>query len=260
MALKHLFANPLTYAKARGRLALDLALSLPRIRKMRRAERSWDELIDFVFKFGDGFLEPLQVRSEIRGAMEAIEKRKPRRVLEIGTAHGGTFFLLSRAAHPDATLISVDLPGGKWGGGYSAWKTGIFRRMLLPGQSAHFIRANSQDPSSKELVKAMLGKALLDVLFIDGDHSYEGVSHDFLLYRDLVRRGGLIVFHDVAIHAPEKQCEVARLWAELKQRYPATEIIEHPDQGWAGIGILRNEPLSVRVAAEEPLLANHAAR
>ena len=245
MALQNLLENPFAYTKSRGRLFLDLLISRSRIRKMRRLDNSWNELINFVFEFGDGFLEPLQVRSEIRRAMEEIETIKPRRVLEIGTAHGGTFFLLSRAAHPDAQLISVDLPGGRFGGGYSKWKTAVFRGLLLPGQTAHFIRANSHDARSLQQVKTALAGEPLDLLFIDGDHSYEGVKQDFLLYRNLVRPGGMIAFHDVAVHPPHKQCEVDRLWAEVSREYPAMEFIEDREQGWAGIGILRNEPLAV---------------
>lgn len=36
----------------------------------------------------------------------------------------------------------------------------------------------------------------LDLVFIDGDHSYEGVKSDWLLYEPLVRAGGLVLFHD----------------------------------------------------------------
>jgi predicted O-methyltransferase YrrM len=38
----------------------------------------------------------------------------------------------------------------------------------------------------------------LDFLFIDGDHSYESVRQDFLLYSKLIRNGGLLIFHDYA--------------------------------------------------------------
>ena len=35
---------------------------------------------------------------------------------------------------------------------------------------------------------------MLDLLFIDGDHSYEGVRQDYKMYSKLVRDGGLIAF------------------------------------------------------------------
>jgi hypothetical protein len=49
--------------------------------------------------------------------------------LEIGTARGGTLFFLTRLASPHATIVSVDLPGGPFGGGYPR------RRALLSNTS-----------------------------------------------------------------------------------------------------------------------------
>jgi predicted O-methyltransferase YrrM len=37
----------------------------------------------------------------------------------------------------------------------------------------------------------------VDFLFIDADHSYEGVKKDFEMYSPLVRKGGIIAFHDI---------------------------------------------------------------
>jgi len=42
-----------------------------------------------------------------------------------------------------------------------------------------------------------------DFLFIDGDHTYEGVEGDFEMYSPLVRRGGIIAFHDIVPGPPE---------------------------------------------------------
>lgn len=59
------------------------------------------------------------------------------------------------------------------------------------------------------------------------------------MYSSLVAPGGLIAFHDVAVHPPSKKCEVHRFWSEIKSQYETGEFIEDSSQGWAGIGYLR---------------------
>jgi hypothetical protein len=249
MALRDLRRAPLRYLTSRTRLIVQLTSLVSTAPSRNRTKYSWSELIDFVFGFGDGFLKPLQVRSELQRALEEIESLKPRFVMEIGTAMGGTFFLLARAAAKDAYLVSLDLPGGKWGGGYSNWKTWVYRRFLLPGQSANFVRNNSHDPASLERVKELLGGKQLDLLFIDGDHSYEGVKADFNLYSSLVRPDGLIIFHDIVKHSGTSGCHVDQFWAEIHDRFPSYEIIEDRAQGWAGIGVLRNAAVGSQFSA-----------
>jgi predicted O-methyltransferase YrrM len=51
----------------------------------------------------------------------------------------------------------------------------------------------------------------IDVLFIDGDHSYEGAKADFLQYISFVVPGGLVYMHDV-IHP---RYGVNQLWKEI---------------------------------------------
>ena len=230
-----------SYVRTRGRLALQLLTKSSEARKIRRPNYSWDEIIDYSFHFADGFLSPLQVRSEIKQALETIERLQPATIMEIGTATGGTFFMLARAARPDAHLVSVDLPGGACGGGYSAWKPPVFRRLLVSGQTADFLRGDSHSPKTLEAVKRTLRGAPVDVLFIDGDHSYEGVKQDFETYSRLVRPDGLIFFHDVVEHPPASNCWVSRFWNELRVTSNAQEFIENPRQGWGGIGMVRAE-------------------
>jgi hypothetical protein len=80
-------------------------------------------------------------------------------------------------------------------------------------------------------------------LFIDGDHSYEGVRRDFELYSHLVKDKGIIAFHDIVVHPPETGCEVSRLWNELKKRSQYSEIINDRKQRWGGIGVAHIQKL-----------------
>jgi hypothetical protein len=48
-----------------------------------------------------------------------IRKLRPSVVVEIGTMHGGTLWVWCQLASSDALLVSIDLPGGAFGGGYS---------------------------------------------------------------------------------------------------------------------------------------------
>ena len=45
-------------------------------------------------------------------------------------------------------------------------------------------------------LKLILGKDLIDILFIDGDHTLYGVASDIKIYTKYVRPGGMVIFHD----------------------------------------------------------------
>jgi predicted O-methyltransferase YrrM len=179
-----------------------------------------------------------QVRWEIQGLGNVVQEIAPKRILEIGTNYGGTLFLWCSLAPPGAQIISVDLPFGEFGGGYPWRKIPLYRKFPRDGQELKLIRADSHREETKERVRNILGGEKLDYLFIDGDHTYEGVKRDFEMYSPLVRSGGVIAFHDVAEHRRELACGVDRYWNEVKQNYRHTEWIENPNQGWAGIGAL----------------------
>lgn len=198
---------------------------------------SLDELVDFAFNDIGGLIKPCQVRDEILEMLRILDKMMPKTILEIGTAGGGTLFLLSRISSKDADIISIDLPGGFWGG-YSGWKIPLYKSFALPKQKIHLIRTDSHTQKTLEEVKAILNGRKIDFLSIDGDHSYKGVKKDFEMYSPLVRNGGIIEFHDIVLHPPETGCEVSKFWSEIKERYKYIEIVKDRNQRWAGIGLL----------------------
>jgi len=59
--------------------------------------------------FDSNFIRPIQIREEIKNLLLILDKVKPKVILEIGTARGGTLFLFSNIAHEEVILISVDL-------------------------------------------------------------------------------------------------------------------------------------------------------
>ena len=201
------------------------------------ATNDFDTLVDFSYSFWHGFIKPFQVRYELAELVKYVNKEKPGVILEIGTALGGTLFLFCRAASENAVLISVDLPLGKWGGGYSRTRIPLYESFPSTYQHLHLIRGDSHNREVLEEVKTILQGKKVDFLFIDGDHSYEGVRKDFDMYSPLVKINGIIAFHDV-IKSIHKECDVCRFWDELASLYEHRTIVENDDQQWAGIGII----------------------
>lgn len=213
--------------------------------KLQQEAKRCDSIRDYVnlaFSFTNSFLlsiAPYQVKKEIAELIEILAKRKPIFVLEIGTSRGGTLFLLTRISSPDAVIISIDLPQGEFGGVfYPDWKTPFYKSFAINHQRIHLIREDSHASSTVDLVKRVLDGHELDFLFIDGDHTYEGVKLDFRSYSSLVNKGGLIAFHDICSGPPELVGEVDRFWNKIKLAYNYKEIIGNPDQKGFGIGIL----------------------
>ncbi len=179
----------------------------------------------------------MQVRTELLEFGALIEKRRPKAFLEIGTRNGGTFFVLCQLADPNATVISLDLPGGTFGGGYTVFQIPVMRHMRKSHQRLHLLRTNSHSPEALNRVSGALRGKRLDLLFIDGDHTYMGVKQDFEMYSSFVGPGGIVAFHDI-VEITVEGIEVKRFWDEIKRHYPHREIISDPRQGWGGIGLL----------------------
>ena len=222
-------------------------------RKLRQlAERAGskiDALIDVAYRAKpfEISIEPGQLRPEIRGLLERLVDEQPRRVLEIGTAQGGSLFLVSHVLAPGAHLISVDLPEGEFGGGYPAWRIPLYKQFVPQTHRLDLIRGNSHAPGTLDRVRALLGGEQLDLLFVDGDHTYDGVRQDFETYSTLVRPGGLVAFHDITPASGTSEAggplllvgDVPRFWREIRARYAGEELVGGNGAGCFGIGLIR---------------------
>lgn len=211
----------------------------------READAHLDEpaaLASLLFHYAGSALEPLQVEEELASLVKEVRTLNPANVLEIGTAAGGTLFLWTRLAQPHAVIVSIDLPGGKFGNGYSRGRAGVYRRFAGKNQQLHLLREDSHVATTLEKTRQLFGGRQVDLLFIDGDHTYDGVKRDWEMYSGLVRSGGMIVFHDIA--ANYEDIQVKRLWDSIKLDSEHREYAVHP-KGYFGIGVLVKQPSAI---------------
>ncbi|MFX1277742.1 MAG: class I SAM-dependent methyltransferase [Promethearchaeota archaeon] len=191
----------------------------------------------------------LQSEYELSEFIKIIAKIRPKTVIEIGTFEGGTTFVFSRFSKNNAHIITIDLPTGGGGimrGGYSRLKIPFFKLFASKNQKITLIRKDSHQYSTYAKVKKKLKNEKADILFIDGDHSYEGVKKDFEMYSPLVKKNGIIAFHDIVKTNPKLFplvklgfLNVNKFWNEIKENYEYFEIVEDWNDGLYGIGIIK---------------------
>ncbi len=163
----------------------------------------------------------MQRTSELARALAEVGRLRPRVIVEIGSHLGGTLNAWMRIARPGATLVSIDLqPPGQ---------AGTARVLSITG--------DSHDPAVLERLNAALGGRPIDFLFIDGDHTYEGIRADLVTFAPLVRAGGLIGLHDIVRDARREDFGVWRLWNELRERHRTSELVDVHGRRFGGMGI-----------------------
>lgn len=174
----------------------------------------------------------LQKPLELFAYLRFLRSRQPRRVLEIGTLWGGTFYAHSRVSTRCAHLIAVDgFPRES-----TSRMTERFRSLALSGQQVTCFWGSSHDSAVTSAVAGALGDQQLDLLFLDGDHTADGIRQDYDTYSPFVRKGGLIAIHD--IDAGEAS-GVSALWQALRRDHESLEFVDrhHPPEG-LGIGVI----------------------
>jgi predicted O-methyltransferase YrrM len=114
-------------------------------------------------------------------------------LVEVGVWHGVTTCVLRRAMAESGVLYAVDpYPAGSLG--FSAQRViahaevARVRRGAVEWVEATGIEAARRHREAK--------RALVDFMFIDGDHSYEGIRGDWEAWSDLVAPAGIVALHD----------------------------------------------------------------
>jgi predicted O-methyltransferase YrrM len=166
---------------------------------------------------------PEQHGDELAPFAMMVAELNPRHVLEIGVRKGGT----AAVWHGLSTgyVIGMDLPGDSFNEkrAHELWEA--YPRYWGMLHDSHTLEALAE-------VKRRLVGEPLDLLFHDGDHSAEGVRKDFEMYAPLVRKGGIVAFHDIVDHPA---CAVKPFWDSLQ----GDKVEFNIHAPWGGIGAIR---------------------
>lgn len=137
---------------------------------------------------------------ELRQMLETVAQLKPKKILEIGV-HTGNGLKAFRDAFPGADLYGLELETQ-----YLQFKDFV----LIEG-----------DSTKPDIIRLVQDYGPFDFIFIDGDHTYEGVKADWENYHTMVRPGGAVGFHDTSRMGEGwmSKVEVRKLLDELWQNY-----------------------------------------
>lgn len=183
----------------------------------------------------------LQVPNEIIPFMEYLDKEQPKNILELGLCQGATFYIWCTIAQAGGIKLGIDLPNGPWGmpNERSEKEISSNKHMFQTFAPNSFVLfGDSQDKLSIEWVANKLGERKLDFIFIDANHTYEGVKTDYYNYLPFMREGGIIALHDIkdTPRHRKSQCTVYKFWEEL--RGDKREFIDDT-YDWGGIGVIK---------------------
>lgn len=227
--------SPLKTLSRTLRIPLNRYVAFQRLKRYHASPRTLEETVDWAMHFGGGgyfTVKTLQIPLEITALARAVAQLEPKIILEIGTARGGTLLIWSQLA--SEKVISCDLRDMRVQGE-------LYRALPPPGSKCKvtLLSGNSHEPAFKQRVAEALAGRQADFLFIDGDHTESGVTADFSDYKEFVRPGGIIAFHDIVESQPLPTNQVYYLWKRIKNEYPTEEFVNDPNQCGFGIGIIR---------------------
>lgn len=121
-----------------------------------------------------------------------------KKVVEIGVFEGRTTHLLAECSDDDAVIYGIDpFVAGRVGISWGELIARFYNRRYLASGKIQFINKLSTAIEVADISPPV------DFLFIDGDHSLDGIVADWTKWRTWVPSGGIIALHDTVL-TPDK--------------------------------------------------------
>lgn len=177
-------------------------------------------------------------------ANDLIAALQPSLIVELGTHWGEAYFTFCQSVE-ELKLSCLCYAVDHWHGDEHAGLYGeeVFDEVndynnRYYRQFSYLLRRSFDDALSQ------FDDESIDLLHIDGLHTYDAVARDFRSWLPKVRSGGIILLHDITPR--HEDFGVWKLWDEIKAEFPETFEFHH---SW-GLGILakghitRHSPLT----------------
>ena len=186
-----------------------------------------------------------------------IRAAKPHTLVELGTHNGVSYSAFCEAvlrSGSDARCYAVDTWwGDDQAGHYGEEVYRDFRRFHDGhyGAFSELLRCTFDD------ALPYIPDATVDLLHIDGLHTYEAVKHDFENWERKLSDSAVVLFHDTNVR--ERDFGVWRLWEELRMRFPYFEFLHGHGLGVLVVGRSTSAQVAALCSLRDPTLV-HAIR
>ena len=168
-------------------------------------------------------------------AYELVRDLNPRIIVELGTHRGESYFSMCQSVK-DHVLPTVCYAVDTWKGDEHAGIYGneIFLEVNQINEDnfsnfSYLVRSTFEDAAKN------FSDDSIDLLHIDGFHTYDAVKSDFDGWIAKVAPSGIVLFHDIMVRHDD--FGVWKFWEELKKDYETFEF----KHGY-GLGVLFKEP------------------
>ncbi|WP_207512316.1 glycosyltransferase family 2 protein [Longitalea luteola] len=160
-----------------------------------------------------------------------IDVLKPKMVVELGVHTGTSYFAFCQAIkrlNINSTCYGVDMWTGDEHAGF--YSDEVYNKVAAYNNTK-YSRFSTLIRSTFDGAKDYFIDGSIDLLHIDGFHTYEAVKRDFETWLPKLSENAIVLFHDINVR--ERGFGVFRFWDELKLRYPHFQF----DFGY-GLGII----------------------
>jgi len=185
------------------------------------------------------YLEPSAWTEHLPFAFWLMEAQRPRTFVELGSHHGTSYFAFCQAAGRlglDVRCYAVDTWRGDEHAGF--YDERVYNK-VRSYNDAHYSGFSTLVRSTFDEAAQHFGDGTIDLLHIDGLHTFEAVSHDFACWLPRLSERAVVILHDINVR--ERGFGVFELFEKLRGTYPCFEFVHGHGLGVVGVGAKQAE-------------------